>query len=97
MKRTAEAIIVGAGIMGCAIAHALASRGMRDILVLERDEIGRGATADAAGGIRQQFSTETNVRLATWSVRVWERFADEFGQDISLRQQGYLFLLRDES
>jgi sarcosine oxidase subunit beta len=83
--------------MGCAIAHSLASKGLRDIVVLERDEIGRGATADAAGGIRQQFSTETNVRLATWSVRVWERFAEEFDQDISLRQQGYLFLLTDEA
>lgn len=92
---TAEAVIVGAGIMGCAIAHQLAERGMRDIVVLERDQIGRGATADAAGGIRQQFSTETNVRLATYSVRVWETFGERFGQDISLHQQGYLFLLKD--
>ncbi len=97
MKTSAEAVIVGAGIMGCAIAHALASRGLRDIVVLERDEIGRGATSDAAGGIRQQFSTETNVRLATWSVRVWETFTEQVGQDISLRQQGYLFLLRDDA
>jgi sarcosine oxidase subunit beta len=92
---TADAVIIGAGIMGCAIAHALAERGMRDIVVFERDQIGRGATADAAGGIRQQFSTETNVRLATYSVRVWETFQSRFGQDISLRQQGYLFLLKD--
>lgn len=92
---TADAVIIGAGIMGCAIAHALADRGMRDVVVFERDQIGRGATADAAGGIRQQFSTETNIRLATASVRVWETFAEQFGQDISLRQQGYLFLLRD--
>lgn len=92
---TADAIIVGAGIMGCAIAQQLAERGMKDIVVFERDQIGRGATADAAGGIRQQFSTETNVRLATHSVRVWESFQERFGQDISLRQQGYLFLLKD--
>ena len=92
---TADAIIVGAGIMGCAIAHQLAERGMRDVVVFESDQIGRGATADAAGGIRQQFSTETNVRLATHSVRVWETFGDRFGQDISLHQQGYLFLLKD--
>jgi sarcosine oxidase subunit beta len=91
----ADAIIVGAGIMGCAIAHQLAERGMRDIVVFEADQIGRGATADAAGGIRQQFSTETNVRLATYSVRIWETFAGRFDQDISLRQQGYLFLLKN--
>src|SRR4051812_1266481 len=97
MKSSADAVIIGAGIMGCAIAHALASRGMTNIVVLERDEIGRGATTDAAGGIRQQFSTETNVKLATYSVRVWESFKERFDQDISLHQQGYLFLLNDPS
>ena len=97
MTRTAEVVIVGAGIMGCAIAHALAERGLTDIVVIERDVIGRGATADAAGGIRQQFSTETNIRLATASVRVWETFAERFDTEIGLRQQGYLFLLDDEA
>ncbi len=95
MRASAEAVIVGAGIMGCAIAHALAERGLTDVLVLERDRIAGGATADAAGGIRQQFSTATNVELATYSVRVWETFAERFGVDIGLRQQGYLFLLTD--
>lgn len=93
MRTSADAVIIGAGIMGCAIAHALAERGLTDVVVLERDALGRGATADAAGGIRQQFSTETNVRLATYSVRVWERFEETFGQGINLHQQGYLFLL----
>jgi sarcosine oxidase subunit beta len=95
VKSTAEAVIIGAGIMGCAIAHALAERGLTDVVVLERDQIGRGATADAAGGVRQQFSTETNIRLAQESVRVWETFPERFGQEIGLRQQGYLFLLTD--
>ncbi|MDP9359092.1 MAG: FAD-binding oxidoreductase [Chloroflexota bacterium] len=95
MRSTADAAIVGAGIMGCAIAHELAERGMTNILVLEKDAIGRGATADAAGGIRQQFSTETNIRLATHSVRVWETYEEQFGRDIGLKQQGYLFLLTE--
>src|SRR5919107_1598666 len=95
MRATADAVIIGAGIMGCAIAHALAERGVRDILVLEKDAIARGATADAAGGIRQQFSTETNVQLATYSVRVWKSYAEQFGIDNNLHQQGYLFLLDD--
>jgi sarcosine oxidase subunit beta len=93
--QTADAVVIGAGIMGCAIAHALAERGLTDVVVLEKDAIGRGATADAAGGIRQQFSTETNVRLATYSVRVWETYGERFGVEIGLRQQGYLFLLTD--
>jgi sarcosine oxidase subunit beta len=97
VKTHAEIVIIGAGIMGSAIAHALAERGVRDIVVLEKDAIARGATADAAGGIRQQFSTETNIALATYSVRVWESYRERFGVDINLRQQGYLFLLDDPS
>src|SRR3712207_4676538 len=96
VKPMAEVVIIGAGIMGCAIAHALAERGVTDVVVLERDQIGRGATADAAGGVRQQFSTETNIRLAQESVRVWESFPERFGRDIGLRQQGYLFLITDQ-
>jgi len=96
MARTAEAVIIGAGIMGCSIAHYLASRGVKDIVVLEQDQIARGATADAAGGIRLQFSTETNIRLAQVSLDVWENFPELFGTEIGLRQQGYLFLLTTE-
>jgi sarcosine oxidase subunit beta len=95
VRSSADVVIIGAGIMGSAIAHALAERGVTNTVVLEKDAIARGATADAAGGIRQQFSTETNIRLATYSVRIWEQYRERFGIDINLRQQGYLFLLDD--
>src|SRR3954452_6266768 len=95
LPKTAEVVIVGAGIMGCSIAYHLAERGLRDIVVLERDAIGRGATADAAGGIRLQFSTETNIRLSQISLDYWEHFDERFGTGINFRQQGYLFLLTD--
>ena len=93
MARRADVVIVGAGIMGCSIAYHLAAKGLRDIVVLERDQIARGATADAAGGIRLQFSTETNIALSSVSLDVWEHFEERFGVGINLRQQGYLFLL----
>ena len=74
---SASAVIIGAGIMGCSIAWHLADRGMRDIVVLERDRIGGGATADAAGGIRLQFSTDTNIRLSQISLDYWEHFEEQ--------------------
>ena len=82
--------------MGCSIAYHLAERGATNVVVLERDLIGRGSTADAAGGIRLQFSTETNIRLSLLSLEYWEHFEERFGQHINFRQQGYLFLLTDE-
>jgi sarcosine oxidase, subunit beta len=95
LPTTADAVIIGAGIMGCSIAYHLAERGLTNIVVLERGLIGRGATADAAGGIRLQFSTETNIRLTQISLEYWEHFEERFGVDINFRQQGYLFLLTD--
>lgn len=97
LPATAEVVIIGAGIMGCSIAWHLAQRGVTDVVVLERDAIGGGATADAAGGIRLQFSTETNVRLSQLSLEYWESFDERFDASINFRQQGYLFLLTDES
>lgn len=90
---TADIVVIGAGIMGCSVAYHLAERGAQRILVLERNEIGRGSTADAAGGIRLQFSTETNIRLSLLSFEYWEHFQERFGIDIGLHQYGYLFLL----
>ena len=96
LPQTADVVIIGAGIMGCSIAYHLAERGVTDVVVLEKDFIGRGSTADAAGGIRLQFSTRANIELMHISIDYWENFEERFGQFINFRQQGYLFLLTSE-
>jgi len=49
VKRSAAVVVVGGGILGCSIAWHLALKGQTDVLVLERNEIGSGATARSAG------------------------------------------------
>jgi len=95
LPRTASAIIVGGGVVGCSIAYHLAGRGVRDVLVLERETVGSGTTSKAAGGIRAQFPTETEIRFSLESIGVFERFEDEFGVDPGYRKIGYLFLVSD--
>jgi glycine/D-amino acid oxidase-like deaminating enzyme len=95
LPHTASAIIIGGGVVGCSIAYHLASRGLRDVLVLERETVGSGTTSKAAGGIRAQFGTETEIRFSLESIRVFERFEDEFGIDPGYRKIGYLFLVSD--
>jgi sarcosine oxidase subunit beta len=91
-----DVVIVGGGVVGASIAYHLVQRGQRNVLVLERDTFGAGSTSRNAGGIRQQFSTEINVRLSQRSVPRLERFEDEFGIDIQFQQVGYLFLVTEE-
>ena len=45
LPRTASAIVIGGGVVGCSIAYQLASRGLGDILVVERETVGSGTTS----------------------------------------------------
>jgi sarcosine oxidase subunit beta len=92
---TASVVVVGGGVVGCSIAYHLARRGQRDVVVLEREAVGSGTTSKAAGGIRSQFPTETEIRFSLEAVDAFERFQEEFGVDIGYRRIGYLFLISD--
>ncbi len=93
---TAEAVVVGAGINGLATAYELARRGMRDIVVLEKNYLGSGSTGRCGGGIRQQWTTEENIRLASESVRIYENMSAELGYQVFFRQGGYLMITEQE-
>jgi len=90
----AEIAIVGGGVMGLAIAYYLARRGLHDVVVLERGYLAEGASGRNGGGVRQQWSTEINIRLMQESVELCRRFAVDLGVNVWFRQGGYLFLAR---
>jgi sarcosine oxidase subunit beta len=89
---TADVVIAGGGVMGCALAYQLAKRNV-DVLLLERETLGSQSTGKCAGGVRQQFSMEANVRLQRLSVGMLEHFEEETGHPADFRQNGYLFVL----
>lgn len=93
MQRTADAVVVGGGIHGCSVAYNLAKRGLRVVLV-EKDYLASGGTGRSAAGIRHQFGTEVNIRLAAASVRLMESLREdlEYRHSIDLMQRGYLML-----
>jgi sarcosine oxidase subunit beta len=90
----AEIVIVGGGVIGLAIAYYLARRGLEDVVVVERGYLAEGASGRNGGGVRQQWSTEINIRLMQESVELCRRFAVDLGVNVWFRQGGYLFLAR---
>jgi sarcosine oxidase subunit beta len=97
IPKNSDIVIIGGGVMGASTAYHLVERGVKDVLLLEKEEFfGQGATGRCAGGVRYQFATEVNIRLSLASLPMLERFEEEFDQAIDYRQVGYLFLLSDE-
>ena len=96
MKDRAEVVIIGAGIMGLAIAYHLARRGVTDVVVLDKGYLCGGASGRNGGGVRAQWSSEANIRLMLESIRMCQDFASEMKINVWLRQGGYLFLTRTE-
>ena len=96
-NRTADVLIIGAGIIGASVAYHLAIRGCTDVLILERAEAPiTGSTAFSAGGVRHQFAREVNIRLSKYSIERLKNFSEEVGGYADLRQTGYLFLINNE-
>jgi sarcosine oxidase subunit beta len=95
MKQVCDILIVGAGIMGCSLAYELAREGV-DVVLLDRGAVCAGSSAVNAGGVRQQFSHDLNVRLAKRSIERIVALTREWGIDVGFRQVGYLFLVAIE-
>ncbi|MBM2809695.1 MAG: dependent oxidoreductase [Chloroflexi bacterium] len=93
MRERADVVIIGGGVIGASIAFHLAQRGLTDVVIVERSALGAGSTGRSAGGVRQQFSTETNCRMSMLSVQKLRSFESDTGWDPGFQQVGYLFLL----
>ena len=62
MKRTADVVVIGGGIMGASTAYHLAKRGCTNVVLLESAELfGTGATGLNAGGVRDSARVSPNA------------------------------------
>jgi sarcosine oxidase, subunit beta len=94
MAEQADIVIIGGGIMGLATAYNLARLGLKKVVVVEKSYLCSGASGRNGGGVRAQFSSETNVRLMQEALRICADFAAEMKINVWFRQGGYLFLVR---
>ena len=69
MSKTADVIIIGGGIVGCASAYYLAKRGVTNVIVLEASRsIGHGASSRNGGGVRQSGRDVRELPVAMCAV-----------------------------
>ncbi len=94
LPSAADAVIVGGGIMGLSTAFHLAEMGMKKVVVLEKGYLCSGASGRNGGGVRAQWSSETNIALMKRSLEKCAEFATKMRINVWFRRGGYLFLAR---
>lgn len=94
MRKTADVVVIGGGVVGCSTAYNLAKMGAGRVVVLERKYLASGATGRCGAGMRMQWGTETNCLLSKASVEMLANLQErlEVDVDIEFRQNGYLLL-----
>lgn len=89
----ADVVIVGGGVIGVSIAYHLASQGVNNIVVLEKEDLGSGSTGRSAACIRHHYSNRVTAEMAHKSRLIFENFAEITGYPSDFRKTGYLLLV----
>jgi len=98
MRKTADVVIIGAGVIGCSTAYHLARLGITNVVVLERDQVGSGSSGKSAAMLGLQFFTdELNARMALYSYNRYMQFEEEVGSPTDFRKTGWLSLATAET
>ncbi|GAA0441298.1 MAG: NAD(P)/FAD-dependent oxidoreductase [Bacillota bacterium] len=104
MRKKADIIIIGGGVIGSSVAYNLLNDGYDGaIIVLEKDPMYEfSSTPRSAGGIRQLFTTSINIQISRYSLQKYKTFPTDMAihgetAEIDFKQRGYLFLAKDEN
>ncbi|MEF2528236.1 FAD-dependent oxidoreductase [Streptomyces sp. CS62] len=90
----ADAVVVGGGVIGAAIAHRLALAGLGRIVLCDQGRVSaQGATSRSGGLLRLHHTSVADTRLAARSLPVFEQWADVIGGDCGYRRTGFVMIV----
>ncbi len=97
MSNTAEVVVIGGGIIGCAISYYLAKRKVSVICLEGSDHIGNGGSSRNGGGVRQSGRDPRELPLVMYGIKnFWPTLSDELEVDCEYHQDGNLRLGKTE-
>lgn len=91
LPRQVDVVVIGGGIVGTTAAYFLARRGV-SVALLEKGIVGGEQSSRNWGWCRQQNRDARELPMATKTLELWDRFADEIGDDVGFRRCGLLYL-----
>jgi sarcosine oxidase, subunit beta len=88
--KTADIVILGAGVMGASIAFHLAKRKAGRIMIIDKDHVGRGGSGRSSALVRMHYSYPPEVQLAVISLRMFEHWQEVVGEAGDFRKTGFV-------
>ena len=95
MKETADAVIIGAGIVGAACAEALTRDGLR-VTLIESSAVGGGATAAGMGHVVVMDDSEAQFTLTRYSRDLWNSLVPQLPPEVEFEPRGTLWVAADD-
>ena len=96
IDQTADAVIIGGGILGASVAHFLSKKGIGKVILLEKKGLASESTGNSAANIRTAYSNQLTIRLALRSLEMFENDEEELGGKTNFRRTGMMALLGEK-
>jgi sarcosine oxidase, subunit beta len=92
MTKTADVIIIGAGVHGASLAFHLAKRGV-SVCILEKNFIASGATGRSSGLVRMHYDVRQDSELAWVSFQYFRNWREQVGGECGFKRTGFIQLV----
>src|SRR6266511_475647 len=97
LPRTAGVVVIGGGGNGASTAFQLTRRGVRNVVLLERRQLGAGASGKSGALVRCHYTNPHEARLTYESLQVFRNWNDEVGHgDPGFEPVGFIQVVAPE-
>ena len=96
MKKQAQVVVIGGGVVGCSVLYHLTKLGWTDIMLIERSELTSGSTWHAAGGFHTLNADTNMAALQGYTIRLYRELEELTGQSCGLHHVGGITLATSE-
>ena len=96
METHAKVVVIGGGVVGCSILFHLAKFGLKDCILLERNELTSGSSWHAAGSVHAISSDPNISKLMAYTIKLYKEIEETSGHSVGFKPSGGFYLASNE-
>jgi len=96
MEKHAKVVVIGGGVVGCSILFHIAKFGLKDCILLERNELTSGSSWHAAGSVHAISSDPNISKLMAYTINLYKEIEETSGHSVGFKPSGGFYLASNE-